>query len=468
MEKSKSIYTGPSVRYGITNGFSTLLTMVASTYFAFYLSSVVKIETATMATIITVSSLVDLISVPVVAVLLQKMKFKKGGKLRPWLLIGGVGAALLRWLNFTNIGLTGASQAIWFAGTYILSYFFFNLAYSAFTGILPLMAKTPSDRVAFASTRIVFNSVGKFLFSLSSIAVINAFGGRTSATGYSVLALVIAVLVAFGFWQLFMGTKEYDVIETIEVKGGKTKDQYDASIWEMIKCTITKPFVLYLVGASCKGTTYFIITGLTAYYYSFVVNDMNMMALYMTLSTFLMIVGAALTPYASKFFKGSRNAFALGLLVYGLVMGTAYFLGKTALPFTIIMSTAFLFYSVGHSAEAAVYSFVVDYTQWKSGKDLKPFMMSLFSLVPKIGTTIGAAILGYGLVAVDFNSKLKVQTPGAIEGIRGLLSALPAILAVVGALAIFLCPLTEQKIAEMHAEFTKRNAEKAAAKAAAQ
>lgn len=465
MEKSKTIYTGPSIRYGITNGFSTLLTMVASTYFAFYLSSVIKIETAVMATVITVSSLADLISIPICAVLLQKMKFKKGGKLRPWLLIGGVGAALLRWLNFTDLGLTGSGQAIWFAGTYILSYFFFNLAYSAFTGILPLMAKTPKDRVSFASSRIVFNSIGKFLFSLSSVALINAFGGRTSASGYSVLALIIAVLVAFGFWQLFVGTKSYDVIETVEVKPGKTKDQYDASIWEMIKFTITKPFILYLLGACCKGTTYFIITGLTAYYYSFVVNDMNMMTLYMTMSTFLMIIGAALTPYISKFFKGTRNTFAIGLLVYGLVMGTAFFLGKSAMPFTIIMSAAFIFYSVAHSAEAALYSFVVDYTQWKTGKDLKPFMMTLFSLVPKVGTTIGAAVLGYGLVAVGFNVKAKVQTPAAIEGIRALLSGLPAVLAIVGAVAIFLCPLAEKKIEEMHADLAKREAERKAAQA---
>ncbi len=463
MEKRKTIYTGPSIRYGITNGFSTLLTMVASTYFAFYLSSVIKIETAIMATIITVSSLADLISIPICAVILQKTKFKKGGKLRPWLLIGGIGAALLRWLNFTNLGLTGMGQAVWFAGTYILSYFFFNLAYSAFTGILPLMAKSPDERVAFASSRTVFNSIGKFLFSLSSLALIMAFGGRTNATGYSVLALIIAILVVFGFWQLYVGTKKYDVIESVEVKPGKTKDQYDASIWEMVKCTITKPFILYLIGACCKGTTYFIITGLTAYYYGFVVNNMNMMTLYMTLSTFLMIIGAAATPYVSRLAKGSRNIYAIGLLVYGLVMGTAYFLGKTALPFTIIMSTAFIFYALAHSAEAALYSFVVDYTQWKSGKDLKPFMMTLFSLVPKVGTTVGAAVLGYGLVAVGFNVKAKVQTPAAIEGIRGLLSALPAILAVVGAVAIILCPLTEKNIRQMHEDMAKKEAEKKAA-----
>ncbi len=464
MEKGKSIYTGAAFRYGITNGFSTLLTTVASTYWSLFLTSAVGIETAIMATILTVSSTVDLISIPICGVVLQKVRFKKGGKFRPWLVIGGVGAALLRWLSFTNLGLTGAGQAIWFAGTYILSYLFFNLAYSAFTGILPVMAKTPNERVAYASSRVTWNSVGKFLFSLTSVGLIKFFGKTSEATGYSMLALIISILVVIGFVQLFMGTKKYDVIETVESAGGKTKDQYDASIWEMIKYTITKPFVLYLIGSACKGTTYFIITGLAAYYYRYVVADMNMLTVYLTASTFLMIGGSFLTPYVSKLFKGSRNTFVVGVLFYGLFLGSAYFFGKSAVTFTVIMCLAFVFYSFAHSAEVAVYSYVVDYTKWKTGKDLKPFMMTLFSLTPKIGTTIGAAVLGYGLVAVGFN-KAKV-TPQAVAGIKALFSALPAIIAIIGAAAMLLCPLAEKKVQEMHADIAKKDAEKESAQKA--
>ena len=147
MEKKTSIYTFESFRYGITNGFTTLLTSVANTYWAIFLTSAVGLETAVMATILTLSSLVDLISIPIVGVVLQKVTFKKGGKLRPWLLIGGIGAALFRWLSFTDLGLSSAGRAVWFAGTYILTYLFFNLAYSAFTGILPMMAKNTTGKI---------------------------------------------------------------------------------------------------------------------------------------------------------------------------------------------------------------------------------------------------------------------------------------------------------------------------------
>ena len=75
--------------------------------------------------------------------------------------------------------------------------------------------------------------------------------------------------------QLFTATKKIDVVAPkAETAKGEVKkpveDVYKASLWEMIKYAITKPFLLYLGGASCKGSTYFIITGLAAYYYTYV------------------------------------------------------------------------------------------------------------------------------------------------------------------------------------------------------
>lgn len=459
METKNKIYTLKSVRYGVTNLFSTLLTTVAATYWALFLTDAVSLETALMATILTISSTVDLISIPLCAIILQKAKFKKGGKFRPWLLIGGVGAALFRWLSFTDLGLSSGGQAVWFAGTYVLTYIFFNLAYSAFTGLLPVMAKTPEDRVSFSSGRVTFNSIGKFLFSLSSVFLISAFGkGHSESFGYSAFALLIAFLVVLGFVQLFFAAKKDDVIEVYEdqsKQGSKKVDQYDASIWEMIKYTISKPFLLYLLSSACKGTTYFIIVGLAGYYYTYVIGDKSMFTVYLTASTFLMICGSFFTPFISKLVKGSRNTFIIGILLYGICLGSAFFFGKTGMSFTIIMCLGYIGYSIAHASEVAVYSTVVDYTKWKYKKDLKPFMMTLFSLTPKIGTAIGSAVLGFGLVAVGF-SKDNI-TPQAVDGIRALLSGLPAVLSAVSVIAMILFPLTEKKVREMYADMNAQS-----------
>lgn len=452
----KTTYSVLSWRYGVTNGFTTLLTTVASTYWAIFLTGSVGMSTAMMASILTICSTADLISLPICGAVMQKVRLANGkyGIFRPWLIIGGVLAALLRWLSFTDIGLTGTAQAIWFGGAYILCYLFFNLSYSAYTGILPLMAKG-SDRVAFASARVTCNSAGKFLFSISSVTLVSLFGQGNDARGYSLLAALIAVLTAAGFIQLFLGSKEYDVLQTgAPSADGKKKDQYDVSLWEMIKCTITLPFVLYLLGASCKAAMYFVITGLSPYYYNYVVGDKSMLTVFMSASTFLMIGTSFVTPYVSKIFKGSRNTYVAGIIGYGACLALAYFSGANAVAFTIFLSVGYVGYAIAHSAEVAFYSAIVDYTQWKHNRDLKPFMMTLFSLTPKIGTTVGSAILGFGLVAIGFDAKN--VTPEAANGIRMLISGLPAVLAACCAVVCMICPMSEKRILQIQADIEAR------------
>jgi len=455
MSKQKTTYTPLAWRYGITNGFSTLLTTMATTYWAIFLTGSVGMSNAMMGSILTASSLADLISLPICGIILQKVRVAKGkyGLFRPWLLIGGVLAALFRWLTFTDLGLTGTAQALWFGISYVLCYVFFNMAFSAFTGILPLMAKG-ADRVAFASARTTCNSIGKFLFSISSVTLVSLFGQGNDTLGYCLLAALIAILTALGFGQLFFAAKDYDKLEEHPGAANGKKDKYDVSMWEMLKCTVTGPFILYLLGAICKGSMFFVITGLAPYYYTYVVGDKSMLTLFMSASTFLMIISSYLTPYVSRLCKGSRNTYVTGIAVYGACLALAYFSGTNATVFTIFMSVGYVGYAVAHASEVAFYSNIVDYTKWKHNRDLRPFMMTLFSLTPKAATTIGSAVLGFGLAAVGFD-KANV-TPAAANGVRVLLSGLPALLAVGCVVFCMLCPMSEKRVAQIQADIEAR------------
>lgn len=461
MEKKQKIYTPMAWRYGITNGFSTLLTTVASTYFLFFMTDAAGVPAAIAATVLTIGSTVDLISVPIVGVVMQKVNLK-GGKFRPWLIIGTIGACIGRVLSFTSPGKgEGWGIGAWFLIFYILAYICFNFAYSAYTALLPLLATDPLERQGYSAARVTCNSVGKFLFSLTSVGLIAAFGGEgNEARGYTMLALLIGVLCFIGFFQLWLGVKGIDVVETTSTKGKPAEDQYKASIWEMVKYTLTGPYILYLLGATCKGATYFIVTGLAPYYYTYVAGDKSMLTTYLSLSTFLMIGASFISPYVQKAVKNSKTAYALGLGIYAVCLALAYFLGKTPIMFTILLAAGYIGYAIAHAVESTVYASLVDYTQWKHDRDLKPFMMTLFSLVPKIGTTVGSAVSGFGLVAIGFD-KANV-TPEAAQGVRVLFSAVPAVLLAIGIVMFILFPLTDDKVREMQAEIKARKAAKEA------
>ena len=74
-------------------------------------------------------------------------------------------------------------------------------------------------------------------------------------------------------------------------------------------------------------------------------------------------------------------------------------------------------------------------------------MMSMFNILPKIGTAIGNTVLGYGLVAIGFQKEN--VTASAASGLRVLFSALPAAILFIGVVVFLLFPLTDEKIKSM-------------------
>ena len=83
-------------------------------------------------------------------------------------------------------------------------------------------------------------------------------------------------------------------------------------------------------------------------------------------------------------------------------------------------------------------------------------MMTLFSLTPKVATTVGSAVLGFGLTAIGFD-KANV-TAAAANGVRVLLSGLPALLAVGCVVFCMLCPMSEKRVAQIQSDIEAREA----------
>lgn len=438
-QKKKAVYSLNSYRYGLGNFFTTIITNLSSTYFSSFLTISVGLSAAAMGSAMSIASLVDTISIPIIGVLIQKCNFKSG-KFRPWILWGAIACAIFNWLRFTNFGFSGSTAVLYFGVMYTLCYIAYNLVYCPYTGLLPVLAPNPGDRASYAACRIQCNSVAKFLLSLVAVALFEAIG-------YSAFAGILSVLCFFGFYQLYMMAKPYDIPERT---GGGKSGTSDVSVVEMIKSVISYPMLMFLIAGVLKIATYFSVTSLSVYYYTYVIGDNALLTVYLSLSTALMIGGAFLTPFVSKLVGGSRNAYIIGGIIYGGSMLISFLSQNNAVFFTILLAVGYIGYSFMHSAEAAVYSNLVDYTLIKTGKDLKGFLMTLLSLSPKIGGIFQGVILGVGLSMIGFNADNVTQQ--AIEGLPVLFALFPAILLAIVIVAMLLYPLSDKKIAQMKAQ----------------
>ena len=449
-------YTPNAFRYGLGIMFSTMMTAMISTFWALFMSGTAGVDAILMASVLSITALIDTISLPFLGAIMQKVRLFGGkyGMFRPWLVIGAILCGLFFWMRFTQLGeMGGMAQAMWFGVTCFGYNICFNLAYTAYNGALPLLAPDPDNRIAYSAARNMLNSGGQFIFSLIAVSAIAAMGNGNDVLGYSLFAATVGLCFILAFSQIALMLKNKDTIQELDAKveaDTKAVDQYDASLWQMIRYTLCKPFVLFVIAGMCRTAMYMTMNGLSAFYYTYVAGDASMLTVFLSSSTALMIVGSFIGPFVGKFVKGSRNLYGLGVCIFVACVASAFLLGKNPVTLTALICIGYIGWAFAHSVEIAYFSSVVDYSSLRAKRDLKPFMMMLFSLIPKLGITIGSTVLGFGLVSVGFDAQN--VTPEAAEGIRFLFSGLPAMLGCVTIVLTFLNPMNQKMSDKVAAE----------------
>jgi GPH family glycoside/pentoside/hexuronide:cation symporter len=71
-------------------------------------------------------------------------------------------------------------------------------------------------------------------------------------------------------------------------------------------------------------------------------------------------------------------------------------------------------------------------------------------MAQKFGGAFGTSAVVWILAAFGFDTKEAVQTPEAVHGIQLLMSWIPAGIAVISAVFVFIYPLTTQRMKEIN------------------
>lgn len=462
MENKKFSIDWIAIRYGLTQTFCTMVNQVSTNFFSVFLTSTLVGLTAMQAgSVVAIGASLDAISLPIIGLIIQKVRLK-GGYYRPYLLIGGSIVGIFRVLSFTPMAGSAEFKVIWYTVTYLIAFVSYNFAFTGYNGVIPMMAKEPEQRVRLASYRNALNTGGKFIFSLCAVPLITFFGKGVDGKGYTGLVIIIAVLTFLAFFQLtgLLKSKGFDYSEEkTHIVTGHSDD--NPSFFELLKGLITsRPFITWTLSSIVKYAASSCATSLAGYYYLYVIGSKAMYTVYLSSTTGIMIITSLFIPLVSKIVKGGRNATIVGIAWFGLCYASAYFFGKTAESFTAIMIVAYVGYSIFHGVGQAVYSSISEYVEWKTGKDMKGFIMGFSSIAAKFSTAVGGLVVGFGLTAIKFNAEN--VTAEAAEGIRAIMSIVPACVCIVAIILTMLCPLNDKTIKMVQAELKERKAAKAA------
>jgi phosphoglycerate dehydrogenase-like enzyme/Na+/melibiose symporter-like transporter len=335
-------------------------------------------------------------------------------------------------------------------------------AYCANTSLICVVAKTPDERLAMASSRATWNNAAKFAWPLLCTPLLSlltvAVGERYS---YALLAFILAWSMFFGFLIHFKLTEGYEESGAAELADTAKTARAKTGLLDLFKSLFANPPLLVLIVADlAKWLFNFIVASTVFYYFTYIALDQGLQTTYTLVIAFMAVFGAL----GSRFI-GKKLSSRMTVIISYFLMGICLLIGRVFFEspwFVIVMlSIAQLFYGCVYSCSTALYADTAVYYEWKTGKNATGWIMGLSILSLNIASMLKGTIVVAALALGGFSAAVAASeaSPAMKAGIANALLVIPAIMLFVGAFVlIFLYRLTKDRVEAMQLEIDRRNA----------
>ena len=235
----------------------------------------------------------------------------------------------------------------------------------------------------------------------------------------------------------FAGTQERTNLEKNTASEAKEK----VSVGESFKLLFKNKYfwlltVVFVVNYTILGVN----NGLRIYYARDVLGNAGLMGTLTLCFILPKLIGNLVYPYINRML-GKWKSMMVG---YCIELAGVLIMAFTETSFTtaVVGLVCLGIGGIPHNAGLfAMVADVIDYGEWKTGVRLDGMTNSVTSFGMKVGAGIGSAIVGWGLAWAAYDGKLAAQTVATVSGIKTVFTMIPAILIVVGIVALFFCNL---------------------------
>lgn len=414
-------------------------------YSMFFFTNFLGIGAGAAGLIFALSRVWDAINDPMCGVIIDKTN-SRFGKTRPFILGGGIIAAVFLILLFVvpNFSVTG--RTIW--GTIV--YNGFGMAYTAVSiaALLQTSRSTPIGR-----ERVHMNvsyTLGASIAGILVAAMIGKLLGSQLAVenpekGYLLLAVIsaaIGLIFLIGNVVLFK-----DQITENETAEENTEEK--TRISDMLKAVLRTPqFLIAALVLAILNMGSAISFSSLIHYCTYVIGNPALSATLMT----MIYIGTFASSFAASLFvrinkitmcKISALMMAAGYLVR--ILDHDNHLVLTAVCFLIVnigmgLATTYI---------VPILLDCADLAENRTGIKCEALTLSGYTLCIKVASGLGAALLGFGLELGKYDGNLEMQPDSAIEMIKALHLYSGLITALIGFVLFFFYKMDEKKIEEI-------------------
>lgn len=441
------------------------------------------------------------------------------GKYRPWILWSTPILGLLLALQFTtpDIGDTGKliyAYVIYFSLT--LAYTANNVPYGALMGV---MTPSSAERSSLSSFRFIGAFGGGLMVMALMPFLVKSLGGGDDTQGYQYTMIIFAVLLVVFMLITYYTTTER-VAPTAQDHGSfgqEMKELFATLPVILIPVLGVSAFFIslakiewpaeykYIAGAFAIGsfvvtilmrkalirkpdadktnaqrdlsdlltnTPWLVLLGIgilyglftvvrpsaAGYYFQYYLGDSDMLGWYFAVTVSVSLVAAIATNYLFRLF--SKKLLMGSAFILSAIFHTAIYLvgpGETT-KMLILAGIGEFFAGMLPVLFFSMLGDTVDYSEWKNGRRATGLIYSAGTFINKTGHGFAGALVVLVLALNGYDPDVESAIQGAIPAMVMLMTSIPAVIAVFGAVMVFLYPLSDSKVQDIETELLQRRA----------
>jgi GPH family glycoside/pentoside/hexuronide:cation symporter len=446
------------IAYGFGDAASSMYWKIFTFYLAIFYTDVFGIPAAAAGTMFLVTRIWDTANDPIMGIIGDRTN-TRWGKFRPYLLWIAAPFAIIGILLFTTPDLSVNGKIVY---AYI-SYTLMMMAYTAinvpYASLLGVMTARSDERTSFASYRMVFAFGGSLLVVAIFQPTVDFFNDIIyvgQEVSYQLTMTVIGIIAIGFFLMTFSWTRE-------RIK--PPKDQ-QSSLNEDFKNLLGNIPWFVILGAGVMTLIFNSVRdGVAMYYFKYYVIDETAVSLFsatFAYSTLYLFLGQAANMLGVIMAKpvsasiGKRKTFIYAMFMAAALSVVFYFCNRENYIYIYLLQALISFCAgIIFPLMWSMYADAADYSQYKTGRRATGLVFSASSMSQKLGWTLGGSITLWLLAFFGFEANVE-QTPDTIEGIKYMMSFVPAVAALISGGIMIFYKLSDSRMDEIIAELERR------------
>ena len=425
--------------YGLGEFGFTFFNMLVAYYLMYYLDSVLKLPMLTAAAIYSGVQWIEVLTMLAGGILIDSLRLK-GGKYRPWLIIGSILCAVSTIVMFTDFYAGNSAAMGIFVVAYFLCYCGYNTMWVAYRAMLNPLSHSAKDGVVLTMASSQMSSLAGIIFSGIGASIL--YGFSTIDTGYMVSAMLYGCVMVVCMAVVVYLVKPYDSTEL-------DADRPRISLRDLFR-GINRYTIVFFLAVTFRESVQTIFPTLLVYYFTNTLGQPEWMSIYLTTVTFTTFVGYTLAGRLAERF-GKRNMFLASSLVACVALLAVNLVNGALVPFLVLMA---VYMFCGIFSGAMIPAFMNDLAvfnraNYHSGGPA--FNAAIGGAAIRLSQVVGGFLASFGLVAIGYAGSGNMSAEIAAK-IPWLMTVESAVVILIST-AIFTCyRIDDKKLEKAYAE----------------